>query len=254
MTEDRPGTAPEPWSAPGPDLVPPSPPARMHRWGLGAYVLVEAVYLLTALSMLMVFGGERASVATLMLMVAAPTLLAAGLSLVITTLRGNGPRTDLRILWSPRAVGLGLLCGFGGLLLIVPASLVYISIVGPEANSAAGAAFGGVTASWPWAVTVFVLVVFVAPVCEEIVYRGLLWGAVEQRWGRWAALTVTTVLFAVAHLELTRTPLLLVIAIPIGLARIYSGSLIASIVTHQVINLLPGIVLMLSVAGMAPTA
>ena len=97
------------------------------------------------------------------------------------------------------------------------------------------------------------LVVFVAPLCEEIVYRGLLWGAVERRWGRWVALVVTTVVFALAHLEFTRIPLLLVVAIPIALARLYSGGLLASIVAHQVTNLLPGIVLMLGLAGIMPT-
>ena len=95
--------------------------------------------------------------------------------------------------------------------------------------------------------------VFVAPLCEEIVYRGLLWGAVERRWGRWFALVVTTVVFALAHLEFTRLPLLLVVAIPIALARLYSGGLLASIVAHQVTNLLPGIVMMLGLAGFMPT-
>ncbi|MGV7852779.1 CPBP family glutamic-type intramembrane protease, partial [Mycobacterium kansasii] len=80
--------------------------------------------------------------------------------------------------------------------------------------------FSGVQASWPWAVAVLALVVFVGPLGEEIRFRGLLWGAVDRRWGRWAALGVTTVVFALAHLELTRAPLLVVVAIPIALARL----------------------------------
>ena len=68
---------------------------------------------------------------------------------------------------------------------------------------------------------IFLIVVFIAPLCEEIVYRGLLWGAVERLGpGRWVALVVTTLLFALAHFEFTRTPLLLVVAIPIALARL----------------------------------
>ena len=58
--------------------------------------------------------------------------------------------------------------------------------------------------------------------------------------------------FALAHFELTRAPLLIVIAIPIGLARLYSGGLMASIVAHQVTNLLPGLSLMLALAGVTP--
>jgi hypothetical protein len=44
------------------------------------------------------------------------------------------------------------------------------------------------------------------------------------------------------------------VAIPIGLARLYAANLTASIVAHQVTNLLPGLVLMYTVAGALPTA
>lgn len=65
---------------------------------------------------------------------------------------------------------------------------------------------------------------------------------------------VSTLVFALAHLEFTRAPLLVVVAIPIALARWYSGGLLASIVAHQVTNLLPGIVLMLGLLGAVPTS
>jgi len=246
--------APEPSSGPSPALVSDSVPPT-HRWGIGAYLLVELVRLLASASFAVVLIGHgRLSAGMLALAVAVPTVIAAGLAMLITKLRGNGPRTDLRLHWSWRGLRLGLMFGFGGLLVTMPASLVYTSIVGPHANSAVGRVFGGVRASWPWAVAVFLIVVFVAPLCEEIVYRGLLWGAVDRRWGRWVALVVTTVVFALAHLEFTRAPLLVVVAIPIALARLYSGGLLGSIVAHQVTNLLPGIVLMLGLAGVMPSA
>lgn len=198
-------------------------------------------------------GGQGSvAVSTVVLAVAVPTLLAAALAILITTLRGNGPRIDLRLQWSWRSAGLGALFGVGGLLLTLPAAAVWIVIVGEDANSAVGNVFGDVRATWAWAAIVFAVVVVVAPFCEEIVYRGLLWGAVDRHWGRWPALIVTTVVFAVAHFEWTRAPLLLVVALPIGLARLYGGNLAASIVAHQVTNLLPGLVLMLSVAGAIP--
>lgn len=226
---------------------------RRHRWGLGAFIVVEAVYLLSSLLLAyLVSYRHPLPVSFVMIMVALPSLLAAWVAVVVTRLRGNGPRADLRLQWSWRAAGLGLLFGLGGLLLTIPATLVWLSVVGEGANSAAGEVFGAVRGNWAWAVGVFVLVALVAPFFEEIVYRGLLWGAVDQRWGRWWALIVSTVVFAVAHLELTRTPLLLVIALPIGLARLYTDNLTASIVAHQVTNLLPGLVLMFTVAGVTP--
>jgi CAAX protease family protein len=245
--------APEPSSATSSAPLP-SSGKRTHRWGLGAFLLVELVYLLASVSFVVLFVGDGPLRAWLIVLaMAVPTVIAAGLAALITTLRGNGPRTDLRLHWSWRGLGLGLMFGFGGLFVTLPASVLYISIVGPDANSALGQIFGGVRASWPWAVVVFLVVVFVLPLCEEIIYRGLLWGALEWRWGRWIALVVTTVVFALAHLEFTRIPLLLVVAMPIGLARLYSGSLLASIVAHQVTNLLPGIVVTLGLAGIMPT-
>jgi membrane protease YdiL (CAAX protease family) len=224
-----------------------------HRWGLGAFLLVEAVYLVTSLLLALVLGGAATThVSMILVAVGVPSAAAAAVAVVVTYLRGNGPRLDLAMRWSWRAAGTGLLFGVAGLLVTIPASLLWIQIVGEDANSAAGAVFGGVRAGWPWAVAVFVLIAIVAPVFEEIVYRGLLWGAVGQRWGRWAAFWVSTVVFAVAHLEWSRVPLLLVVAIPIGLARLYTGNLSASIVAHQVTNLLPGLVLMYTVAGALP--
>ena len=246
--------APEPSAGPRPAHAFDSTP-RAHRWGLGAFFLVELVFLLTsALFAVALTGAHALSAGTLALAVAVPTVIAAGLAMLITRWRGNGPRTDLQLHWSWRGLKIGLMFGFGGLLVSIPASLVYTSIVGPGANSAVGKIFSGVRASWPWAVAVFLIVVLVAPLCEEIIYRGLLWGALDRRWGQWVALVVSTVVFALAHFEFTRASLLVVVAIPIALARLYSGGLLASIVAHQVTNLLPGIALMLGLAGVMPPA
>jgi uncharacterized protein len=230
-------------------------PARTHRWGLGAYLLVEAVFLLTSVLVgSLVMGGGPPAAGGLIAALAVPTVLAAGTAVVITRLRGNGPRTDLRLQWSWGDVGLGLAFGLGGLALTIPASLVYVSIVGQDASSAVGDVFGPIRTGPVLAVLVLLIVVFVAPLCEEIVYRGLLWGGVERLANRWVAFGVTTLLFAMAHFEFTRTPLLLVVALPIAVARLYTGRLLPSIVAHQVNNLLPGIVLMLGLLGLMPAS
>jgi uncharacterized protein len=235
-------------------MAPVAPPkVRPHRWGLGAFLLVEAVYLLTSLGLALAMSGRKPLTAPVIAMgVGVPTVIAAIVAVTITLVRGNGPRIDLPLRGSWRSLGLGLAFGFGGLLVTIPASIIYRLILGPHANSAVGRIFEGLHTSWFWAVVVFLLVVLVAPVCEEIIFRGILWGALDWRWGRWITLAVTTVVFALAHLELTRAPLLVLIAIPLGLARLYSGGLLASIVAHQVTNLLPAITLMLALAGVTP--
>ncbi|WP_308124189.1 CPBP family intramembrane glutamic endopeptidase [Mycolicibacterium xanthum] len=226
---------------------------RRHRWGLGAFLVVESVYLLLALALAYAFAGRAVErVLAVVLGTAGPTVVAALVAVLITTLRGNGPTVDLSLRWSWRAAGVGLLFGIGGLFVTIPAAALWVSVVGEDANSAAGEVFGDIRSTWAWAIVVFLVVVVVAPICEEIVYRGLLWGAVDQRWGRWVALIVTTVVFSVAHLEWTRIPLLLVVAIPIGLARLLTANLPASMIAHMVTNLLPGLVLMFTVAGAVP--
>lgn len=234
---------------------PPPAPAPPHRWGLGAYLFVQAVFLLASVLVGLAAAGDGPpSVGVLLAALSVPTLLAAGTALLITRLRGNGPRIDLRLAWSWRDVGIGLAFGFGGLALTIPASLLYVAIVGQDASSAVGAVFGGITTDVPTAVLVMLVVVLVAPLCEEIIYRGLLWGGVERLGGPRVAFVVTTLVFALAHFEFTRTPLLLVVALPVAAARLYTGRLLASVVAHQVNNLLPGIALLLTLLGVAPMA
>jgi uncharacterized protein len=60
---------------------------------------------------------------------------------------------------------------------------------------------------------------------------------------------VSTAIFAAGHLEPLRTTLLLVVAVPIGLARLFTGRLPASIVEHQMNNFLPALALLLTSLG-----
>jgi uncharacterized protein len=233
---------------------PPHPPRAPHRWGLGAYLLVEAVFLLISALLAVALGGRLTSSAwAVALALTVPTVCAAGLAALITRLRGNGPRIDLGLTMTRRDVVVGVACGFAGLVITIPASVLYVAIVGTDASSAVGEAFGGVRASPALAILIFLVVVFVAPFCEEVVYRGLLWGAVERLGAnRWWALAITTLVFALAHFEFSRTPLLLVVAIPIGIARVITGRLPAGVIAHQINNLLPGVVLMLGLLGVVP--
>lgn len=227
-------------------------PHPRHRWGLGAFLLVEVVYLAVSGALGVVAARFGPPVWLLLVSIAVPTVLAAALAVLIARTRGNGARIDFRLRWSWRELGIGLAIGLGGLFLTLPAAALYLSIVGSDTTSAVGEIFEGVRAAWPLAVAVFLTVTFIAPICEEIVYRGLLWGALEQRWGRVVAVVVSTVVFALAHFEPVRAPLLVVVAIPIALARLYTGGLLAGIAAHQVTNLLPGLVLMFGLLGLSP--
>lgn len=232
-----------------------SPSPAPRRWGLGAYLLAEAVFLGVSVLLVLPYVSHQPHrtppPSVLLLSSVLPTVLAAGVAVLATVLRGNGPRIDLGLRFDRADVGKGLTFGCAGLLITMPAAALWAWVVGPaKANSAVAELFAGQHFSVPLAIAVFLVVWLVAPICEEIVYRGLLWGAMERLGAtRWWAFSFTTLCFAMAHFEFTRTPLLLVIAIPIGLARLFTGRLTASIIAHQLNNLLPSAALLLVLLG-----
>jgi CAAX protease family protein len=234
------------------------PPVRTHRWGFGAFLFVFAVFVLSAVvigAVVSKFVPHASSSATVVLVgTIVPTLLATAVALLVTRLRGNGPRIDLRWSYNVDDLRAGLKFGALGLVCTTLAAIVWSNVVGEEnATSAVGALVDNARMPVGAAVTMFLFVWLIGPVCEEIIYRGLLWGALERlQWGRWAVFSLTTVIFAVSHLEPLRTSLLLVIGIPIGLARLFTGRLGASIVTHQVNNFLPALAVLLVAVGAMP--
>lgn len=232
----------------GPVSLPP------HDWGFGAFLLTEAVLLLSAVFLAAILDphpGNQLTVADELLGTIVPTALAAGVALLATVLRGNGPMTDLRLRVRWADVRIGLRFGGAGIVLTIVAALVWTRIVGAnDASSAIDTVLDGGRMPVTAAVVMFIYVWLVGPVCEELIFRGLLWGAIQrQQWGRWAAFGLSTAIFAASHLEPIRTTLLLVIAVPIGLARLVSGRLPASIITHQMNNFLPALAMLLVALG-----
>lgn len=184
-----------------------------------------------------------------------PLSLAALTAIVGTALVGTGPkagrtRRELSLRWDPQAVKKGIALGFGGLVLAIPAALAWSAWSGGETGSAVGEEFTDRLLSPGTALVAFGALWLLAPLAEEVLFRGVLWRALEHwRWNRWLIFTATTALFAVAHLELLRTPLLLLLSTPIGLARVVTGNLLACVVAHQVNNFLPATALLLTTTG-----
>lgn len=232
---------------------------RGQRWGFGAFLLVEAVLLASAAFMsalLQPDPGRPVPIPTVLVGTMTPVLIAAATTLLITRVRGNGPRHDLRLSWRWNDVRVGLWYGLLGLVLAAVGAFVWTRIVGADDASSAIAGLVEDRRMSVWStVIMFVYLWLIGPICEELIYRGLLWRAVERlqwarpRWGRFAAFLISTAVFAVSHLEPMRTALLLVIAVPIGLARLTTGRLLASIVAHQVNNFLPAVAILLTSFG-----
>ena len=226
-----------------------------HRWGFGAFLLVEAVLLLSAVFLAAILdphpSATPATITDVMVGTIVPSVLAAAVALLVTYLRGNGPVLDLGLVYRWVDVKVGLKLGALGVVLTVVATLLWSKIVGAkDATSAINSVVDGGRMPITAAIVMFVFVWLIGPICEEIIFRGLLWGAItRQQWGRWAAFGLSTAIFAASHLEPIRTTLLLVIAVPIGLARLMTARLPASIVAHQMNNFLPALAMLLVAMG-----
>ena len=237
----------------GPEELP-----RAHRWGFGAFLLVFATLVLSAVLIgafaAVLEPGQGLSVPVTVIGTVVPTLLATVVALLVTVLRGNGPRLDLRWSFTRADVRTGVRFGLLGLVCTTAAAFAWTKLVGQQnATSALGKLVENQRLPVAAAIAMFLFVWLIGPVCEEIIYRGLLWGALERlNWGRWMVFGLTTVIFAVSHLEPLRTTLLLVIGIPIGLARLFTGRLGASIITHQINNFLPALAVLLVAFDVLP--
>jgi len=75
-----------------------------------------------------------------------------------------------------------------------------------------------------------------APLAEELVFRGLLYGWLEGRWGWKVAFAVSSIAFAAAHFEPAHILLVLPLAVLFGWLRRRTASLLPSIVAHAVNN------------------
>lgn len=257
--------APLAWP-PEPVGEPPQPPEALpkRRAGfvlLAVFLVAEFVFVAASVLVVLPFAADPRFAdrgllppVALALALAVPTVLAALTALAGSLSLGAGPRLDLSLRWDWRELAVGFGLGVGGLLLTIPASALWAQWVGPErANSAVGEVFGDQRMTLGLAIVVFLVVWLVAPLCEEVLFRGILWSALERfRWNQWLIFGVTTMVFSVAHLELLRTPLLLVISLPIGLARMLTGNTLASVVAHQANNFLPAVGLLLVLLGVAP--
>jgi hypothetical protein len=80
------------------------------------------------------------------------------------------------------------------------------------------------------------LLSFLAPIVEELVFRGLLYGWVTGRWGSTAGLVVSSLAFALAHWEPAHVILVLPLGFLFGWLRRRTDSLLPSLFSHIVNN------------------
>lgn len=211
-------------------------PARWGIWDVVIAISLEVVALAIVGGLLEV-AGVGSGTAALAATVAGWAALAGWIAFA-TQRRGNGMRIDmgLRLNWSDARAGvlwgvLALVCG-----LAVGAA---VQALAGSFSSAAGLMLDELLAdSSSISVALFlVMAALVAPVVEELTFRGLLFGALRKRGVSTAwTVVITTIAFAVMHLEPVRLPVILVMGAMLGIVRARTGSTGSSIVAHVVAN------------------
>jgi membrane protease YdiL (CAAX protease family) len=143
-----------------------------------------------------------------------------------------------------RVIGLGILC----IVLTYPLVQLAEQVVAQLGHSASDGdemvqfLRGKLSASdITWMI---VLAVIVAPITEELVFRGYLYGVIKKYGGQVAAMFTSALLFAAVHHNLPAMPALAILAIGLTLAYEITGSLWAPIAMHMLFNLAPVVVLL----------
>lgn len=98
-----------------------------------------------------------------------------------------------------------------------------------------------IAATWstmgPLSACVWVLYIGLAPgICEELLFRGLIMRRMLRRWGPVTSITLSSVLFALAHFDPPAVALAFVVGLWQGYLAWRTGSILPSMATHFAIN------------------
>jgi membrane protease YdiL (CAAX protease family) len=125
----------------------------------------------------------------------------------------------------------------GGVLAFFLFELVYAAIVQPEAEQTVVEDLGADTSTlllWAGAV----VVILVAPVCEELFFRGILYRILRARMPMWIAAVIDGVLFGLVHGSLVIVPILGFLGVVLCYVYERTGTLYAVIAIHALNNMI----------------
>ncbi|HEX5549152.1 MAG TPA: CPBP family intramembrane glutamic endopeptidase [Ktedonobacterales bacterium] len=91
--------------------------------------------------------------------------------------------------------------------------------------------------------------VLVAPICEEIFFRGFLFGGLLHRMSFWPAALLSAFLFGLAHGDVGSFAVLFVFGVVLAFVRWRTGSIWPGIVIHAANNATAGLAIILALTG-----
>jgi membrane protease YdiL (CAAX protease family) len=182
---------------------------------------------------------DEDSGAVMLLLVVVAQLLGLGGGLGYLAAR---QRLSWRLFGPARPSGLlaayGLVVGIAGFILVNAIILLVTALTGPV-EAPDQQLLNDVTAGGASTLLAIVAAVVMAPIIEEIAFRGVLFQALRRRVGMWPAAVVSGVVFAAVHVEVTQ-PLYSFGLLALGVGLAWSlhrfGSVLVPIIGHAVFN------------------
>lgn len=207
---------------------------------LGVYVAGKLVLPSTkndTVANIFFFGSNDGTVVSLSIIIGCVLLVAV--SVLIIRLRGGSVRQYLALKLPSWSVSMKLL---GLLLVFMVASQVLTYFLGETPLEFVDPLYQSVSSVW---LLVFAMVI-VAPLYEELVFRGILWSAIAEQfeassikhYGAIVASIITSLIFAVIHVQygIYEISTIVVLALLFCYARVRSGSLLLPMLLHIVNN------------------
>jgi membrane protease YdiL (CAAX protease family) len=211
---------------------------------------IAQVNLLLLICMVLILGGSIAMqglsttwvlLAREVLFVLAPALVAL-LVLRLAARETLRAREVLRVRWPGWRVALMCtLIGLGGWLIDVWLGAVLVELLGYTVPLPPD--FYPTTAGQ--ALATLVVLAVVAPICEEVLFRGVIQRGYEQL-GAWPSILIGGVLFIIFHQSLPQGLALMPLAFLLGYLTWRTDSLLSSIVVHVVNNTLAALMIILA--------
>ncbi len=135
----------------------------------------------------------------------------------------------LDFLWAPAGAVVYIILS----TIIMAIAMVALPFVDPTEQQDTG--FSQIAGSFEY-ILAFISLVIVAPVAEEVLFRGYLFGKLRKHASAWVAILVTSLLFAFVHFQWNVALDVFALSIILCLLRIVSGSLWAPILLHMIKN------------------
>lgn len=160
-----------------------------------------------------------------------------GVAIWASIAKGNGPVVDLGLKTKVRdaaAIVVGIVTQLAALLLYLP--LYWVGATSPDDVGKPAQDLTDKAHDTKGVVLLVLFVVIVAPVVEEIFFRGLALRSLEHKYGEMWAIVGSAALFAAVHFEPLQFPALFLFGLVAGLLAMRTGRLGPGIWAHIAFN------------------